>query len=156
MGSPAREAFCILLVLGADINPNVLKLRDLVAFLSRQQMRRFSRYHPGHRTGSRPHGQALAEQYLHIPAADGLHVEKPVFVHMLHHQADLVAVPGKHDSRLTLGVADCNHIAVPIGAHVIGVFMRPGSNNILYGPFEAGRARGFEKAFEKGVRTVAL
>ena len=46
-----------------------------------------------------PDGEVLAEQDLHVPAADGLDVEIAVVVDVLHHQGDLIAVAGQHDAR---------------------------------------------------------
>ena len=52
--------------------------------------------HAGDRPAVGPDGQVLAEQDLHVPAADRLDVQEAVVVDVLDHQPDLVAVAGEH------------------------------------------------------------
>ena len=112
----ADERFRLLLVLRADIDPDVGELGHLVPLLRLQQVHRPPGDDAGHRSVLRPDGQVLAEQNLHVPAADRLDVEEAVVVDVLHHEADLVAVPGEHDARrsvrLSLGMADGEDVAV--------------------------------------------
>src|SRR4051812_28836197 len=102
----AYDSFGVLTVPGPDVDPDILELRNLVAFFVRQQVRALARNYAGNGTALRPDGEALAEENLHVPAADRLNVEKAIVVHMLDHEADLIAMPRQHDARLALGIAD--------------------------------------------------
>ena len=118
---------------------------------------------PGSRTVPRPHGQVLAEQNLHVPAADGLDVKEAIVVDVLHHEADLIAVAGEHDARRPFSLlpaavrdrmTDGKHIAVTVGAHFIGVVGGPGADHILYGTFVSGGTGRFEEFLKKSVRRL--
>ena len=63
-----------------------------------------------------PHGQPLTHQHLRVPAADRLHVEKPVVVDVLNDQADLVAMAGQHHSKRGVRVSHGDQVAVQIAA----------------------------------------
>ena len=112
-------------------------------------MRRFSRYDSDDRPLLRPNSQILTEQNLYVPAADRLNVEEAVVVDVLHHQADLVAVAGKHDARLAARMHDGHDIAVAVGADLVRVFSCPGSDHVLNRPFETGRTRSLKKLVEE-------
>ena len=97
-----------------------------------------------------PDGQVLAEQDLHVPAADRLDVEEAVVVDVLHHQGDLIAVPGQHDARPAApGLTHGDDVAVPIGADLVGERPGPGADHVLDGVLEAGRAGRLQQVFEK-------
>src|SRR5262249_56611246 len=69
---------------------------------------------------------------------------------VLHHQADLVAVAGEHDARRAAGVADGDHVAVPVGADLVGVRLDPVADDVLDGTLESGGAGSFQEVFQKG------
>jgi hypothetical protein len=144
------DSLGILAVAGTDVNPNVSELRHLVAFFIGEQVRGLARQDAGHRAVPRPDGQALAEQHLHVPATDGLHIQVAAIVHVLHHEGDLVAVTGKHDPRQSARVEDGNHVTVPVRAQLLGVGLSPGADPVLDGPLEAGSAGGEQKVFQEG------
>ena len=93
----ADELLGLRLVLGADVHPDVGEHRHLGPLLGGQQVSRPAGDDAGDRPLARPDGQVLAEQNLHVPAADRLDVEEAVLVDVLDHQRDLVAVAGQHD-----------------------------------------------------------
>jgi hypothetical protein len=126
-----------------------LKLRHFIAFVAGQQMRCFPRDDAHNGAFSRPDGQVLPQQDLNIPAADRLDIEEAILVDVLHHQADLIAVAGEHDARLAARVQDRKDVAVAVRAHFIRIGTGPGADHLLHGTFEAGRAGGLEKIFEK-------
>src|SRR5262249_8558426 len=65
---------------------------------------------------------------------------------------DLVAMSREHDARLAVRIADGNHIAMAVGADVIGVLIGPLADHILDRPFEAGRTWGMKQFLEERQR----
>src|SRR5262249_13674653 len=122
----------------------------LVALLRRQEMRRLARDDAVKGAVLRPHRQLLAEKNLHVPAADRLHVEEAAIVDVLHHEGDLVAMPGEHDARPALRIERRDDIAVLVGADLVGQRLGPAADHVLDRPLEAGRARRFQEALEEG------
>src|SRR5438132_9343701 len=112
-------------------------------------MRSTPRDHGSHRSFPGPDGKMLPQEDLHIPAANRLHIQETILVNMLDHETDLIAVPGQHDARLTLGMQDGDDVAVAIRANVVRVWACPRTDNLLYGRFKAGRTGCLEKVFEE-------
>src|SRR4051794_27625743 len=93
--------------------------------------------------GAGPDGEVLAQKDLHVPAANGLHVEKTVFVDVLDHQGDLIAMAGQHDPwrpfaprSLPARMQYRDDVAVPVGPDFIRILLGPCPNDILNGAFK--------------------
>ena len=113
-------------------------------------MDRFLGDHAVQRAGLGPHGHPLPDQYLGVPAADGLNVKKPVFVDVLHDQPDLVAVSGQHDTqRGVAGFFRHNHVAVQVGADLVGERGDVIADDLLQGALIAGRAGSGQNCLEE-------
>ena len=93
------DLLCIGLILRTDIDPQIADLRHFLPLVLGLQVNRFSGDDALHRTLRAPDLHVLAQQDLHIPAADRLGPQKAGLVDMLNDQADLIAVPGQHDPR---------------------------------------------------------
>jgi hypothetical protein len=139
-------------VLGTDVDPDISELRHLVALFGCQQVRRAPGNHARNCTLFAPHRQVLPQQNLHVPPTDGLHVEEAIFVHVLHHQGNLVAMPRQHDAWFFLAgggtagrVAHGNHIAMAVGVNLVGHWPRPLPDHLLDGLLVTGRAGSLEK-----------
>ena len=96
----------------ADVEPQVRELRHFLAFLRRQQVDRLAGQHTGDRPAAAPQREVLPKYDLDVPPADRLHGDKAFRIHMLHHQCNLIAVPGQQ--HLLRGLLCC----VPRGEEV--------------------------------------
>ena len=68
---------------------------------------------------------------------------------MLNDQPDLVAVSGQHDPQRRVGVLDHDHVAVQVGADLIGEVGHVIADELLQGAFVARRAGSFQQRLEK-------
>jgi hypothetical protein len=148
----------VLLALRPDVHPQVGELGHLLPLVRREQVDGLAGHHPAHRPGLRPHRQVLAEQHLHVPPADRLDVQEPVRIDVLHHERDLVAVPGEQDprgvGRLPGRVAGGEHVAVRVRRQGVGV---PGGvlpHHRLDRLLVPGRAGRLEQPLEECVAEV--
>ena len=111
----------------ADVDPQVLHLRDLLALLRRQQVDRLAGDHAGDAPAGGMHLDGLPDQRLRVPPADRPDPHEPAVVDVLDQQPDLVAVPGEHHAGFALappvvaGVDGGGEVAVVVGRDV-----RPG------------------------------
>src|SRR5690606_15907060 len=89
----------ILTAGGADVDPHVLDLDDLLAGVLLEQVDGLLPHHAGDaaRGGADPYPLPLED--LWVPAADGGEAQEPVVVDVGDLQADLVHVAGQHDPR---------------------------------------------------------
>src|SRR5262249_36919526 len=96
-------------------------------------------------------------QNLHVPPADGLDVEEAVGVDVLHHETDLVAVPGEHDSRRAVPVF-CEprgkDVTVRIGAQLVRYRPHALAHDLLDLLFEPGRAGRLQERLQELVRRM--
>src|SRR6516225_12299443 len=150
----SHPRFGFFLVLGADIHPDVGELWHLVAFFAGKEMGSPAGNYSLQRTLAGPHGQVLTQENLHVPAADWLDIQEAVVIDVLHHQADLIAMPGEHDARLAARIERGNHVAVPIGADFVGMCLGPVADDVLHRSFKTGGAWSFEEVFEKNQRLI--
>ena len=70
-------------------------------------------------------------------------------VDVFDHQADLVAVPGQHDSRRPLRIDGGDDVAVPVGIDLGGDRCGKPPNDILDRPFVARGTWGIEQRLQK-------
>src|SRR6185437_5755174 len=61
---------------------------------------------------------ALRDQHLRVPAANGRDVRVAVIVDVLHDDADLVDVPRDHDRRTAVTIHTGHAVAVHVAAHL--------------------------------------
>ena len=62
----------------------------------------------------------LGNQHRIKPAADCNKADKPVFIHILHHQTDLIHVGRKHDRKI-IALLYCHKVSHRIGSDLIHV-----------------------------------
>src|SRR6187431_1682093 len=73
-----------------------------------------------YRTIGRIDRHSLADELLRIPSADRVGIDVAVFVDVRNDETDLVGVAGVHHSQRRLWIANCDDIAMEIGADFIG------------------------------------
>ncbi len=101
-----------------------------------------------------PHHHRAPEQDRQVPAADRLHVEEARVVDVLHHQADVVAVAVEQDARPAARVARRDHVAVEIGAHLVGVLAREVAHQRLHLLLVAGGLGVQQELVEERARAL--
>ncbi len=90
----------------------------------------------------------LAEHHLRPPAADGHELDEAVQGDVLHHEADLVHVPGDHDARPLVAVC-ADHRAVLVGRQRpdVGKLVDENRPHLV---LVAGYGMGFGEFLQKG------
>src|SRR5262249_28100556 len=136
-------------IFNADVHPYLRELWDFQSLFRRKQVRGPPGDDAVERSLLRPHGQILAEQDLHVPAADRLDVKEALVVDVLGNEADLIAMAGEHDAQLPLRIADGDDISMPIGRDFIGEFPRPGPDDILNRTLVTGRTGSMKQVFKE-------
>ena len=89
--------------------------------------------------------EPLPDQHLHVPSADGTDADEAHLINVLHEQADLIAVPGQHDSRTAAGIHHRREIAVPIGVNLGGKRSCELADHLLDAGFVTGRSGRIEE-----------
>ena len=148
--SPMRTVLSGLFLVGrADVEPQVLHLRHLLPLLLGEQVDRLSGDDAEDRPVGGPDGHPLADQHLRVPAADGLDIEEAVVVDVLDDQPDLVAVAGQHHPQRGVGVLDHDHVAVQVGADLVGEVLDVIADEPLQRALIARRAGRFQERLRR-------
>ncbi len=79
--------------------------------------------------------------------ADSTEIDEPVFIYILHHEANLITVSTKHHSGAALRVPCTDHVAHHIGLNGIHVFCQFLPNYTLNGLFKPRWAGSFHQQF---------
>ena len=102
--SPTRTSRARLVaVRGADVDVQVLELRDPLAVVVLHQVDRLLADHARDAPGARRDRYALADEDDRVPAADAGEPQEPVVVDVVDDQADLVDVPDDRDRPAAAG-----------------------------------------------------
>ena len=134
---------------GADVDPQVRDLGDLVYVLFLHEVDRLLADHAAHGSLRPRDYDALPDQHLGVPPADPGEVEVAVVIHVCHLEPDLVDVAGEHEARRALGVHGGGRVTVDIGFDVIGERLHLLTPHAGGGGLEAGWPRGVEQALQE-------
>jgi hypothetical protein len=121
-----NQRFRLFSILGANIDPEILKLGEFVLLLGCQKVRGLAGTNPGNRASSCPNGKGLTQKNRDIPAPDRLNHQVALLVYVHDHKAKLITVPCEHYPWGFLfagfgGASDCDKVSVSIGTDLIGV-----------------------------------
>src|SRR3954471_14716996 len=103
------------------------------------------RYRPVRRVN----GHSLADELLRIPAANRVGVDEAVLVDVRNDEANLVSVAGAHDSQRRFCIANGDHVAVQVGADLVGKIGSVLPDDFLDRLLVAARAGRFQNVLEK-------
>ena len=111
----------LLLVLGADVYPQLMELGDLIPFASFQEVDRLPAHHARHRPVFGVDDHLLAYDDGDVHPSYRLEVDEPLIRDVAHGEANFIAVAREHHPRLALGVFDRYDVAVDVRPHLVGV-----------------------------------
>ena len=144
----------LTLVVRTDIEPQFFQLDHLLALLLVEQMDGLAGDDGGHGPLRGPDRHALTDQLLGIPAANRFRVDEAGVINLDDQHADLIAVPGVHDSERGSRVAAGDDVAVDIGRHAVGEWSGIVANHLLNRTFIARRAGSLQKGLQEPPRVV--
>ena len=134
---------------GADVDPELLHLGDLLAILLFHQVDRLLSHDSRHLALPPEQTDSLPDEHLVVPPADGIEAEEAVLVDVGDHHSDLVDVTGEHDAGSALRIDGREGVARGIGQHLVGETFRFGTPGFRGRRLEGGRAGGVEQGLEE-------
>ena len=126
---------------GTNIDPQIIHLAGPFTILGFHQVDGFLADHANYITRFAEQANALADQYLWVPAPNAGDVQKAVSIDVGDHEADFVDVAGQQHTPNGIGTFQHRiRAAAHIGAHLIGKALGFGAPHTGRGRFVAGWA----------------